>query len=858
MTFKNGRCSSRCKTLLLASTAWFCVVLLRGPGLSGQETEDTRHPLPPFAKQLEAAKLLEETQDIRNLDTSVKKKQALKKLMDLARGGNLAVEETYVVLTKSIPLAREVDDIPVLTEALDLLTESFRVDAIRERVTTWTSYLEGCSSKTPFKPAIDATFDVVRQARQENRFSDAAGLLKAAETAAARLDVPLSLKQSIAVELTALSTREKAWKAFQAASEKLKSEPDDPSAGLIAGRWYAFEAENWDRALPLFCNSQDPKWKSAAVQEREGPTDGGKLQAVADAWWDLAATETGSAKTQLLLHAGEWYEKAVSTTPSALRKQALNQRLAEIATLTASTNTNLKRSANSTGLTTKSRIKTSSKPGEWIDLLPWTEAVDWSKRGFDWNKNLDGLPTKSGITLKPLRFNRYPLPAIINGDYEMEVEFTRHSGREAITVFFPIGIHTIQLEIGGRSGAISFVAFVNGKIYGERTPSPISQNVRHRIVIRTSRDGDKASFKIDWDDQKDYITWDGQYSALTHLASPGDWKLTMTRHPWVGSWDNRVTFHQVKVRMLSGEIQRDFLSDADRNADLKNGFVRLVGETANAKKVGWGSFFISQIPFEADRGDGERQWPMIAREFKVCQDFYAAHAPSRIKCEIPANAESFSVIGYNDASRTTRYIAFVDGKEVYNSGVTDIAEIKLELPGNSKLLELLIEPVEEQRFDHSFWCYPRFHTVAVDKLTEKMLEGRPAAGMKFNVSSATVGANKFTHNQVAKALRSIPITLSDRTPCDEFLYAHAPSTVSYAVPEGMTRFTAIGYNVLSNHVKYEVWADANRIYESPQAGIIPIDLKLPKGTKTIELKVNGMGDNHFDCSIWCYPRLHRK
>ena len=71
MTFKNGRCSSRCKTLLLASTAWFCVVLLRGPGLSGQETEDTRHPLPPFAKQLEAAKLLEETQDIRNLDTSV-------------------------------------------------------------------------------------------------------------------------------------------------------------------------------------------------------------------------------------------------------------------------------------------------------------------------------------------------------------------------------------------------------------------------------------------------------------------------------------------------------------------------------------------------------------------------------------------------------------------------------------------------------------------------------------------------------------------------------------------------------------------------------------------------------------------
>lgn len=74
----------------------------------------------------------------------------------------------------------------------------------------------------------------------------------------------------------------------------------------------------------------------------------------------------------------------------------------------------------------------------------------------------------------------------------------------------------------------------------------------------------------------------------------------------------------------------------------------------------------------------------------------------------------------------------------------------------------------------------------------------------------------------------------------------------------MTRFTAIGYAVLRHHVKYEVWADAKRIYESPQAGIIPIDVKLPPGTKTIELKINDLGNNRDDHSMWCYPRLHRK
>jgi hypothetical protein len=75
----------------------------------------------------------------------------------------------------------------------------------------------------------------------------------------------------------------------------------------------------------------------------------------------------------------------------------------------------------------------------------------------------------------------------------------------------------------------------------------------------------------------------------------------------------------------------------------------------------------------------------------------------------------------------------------------------------------------------------------------------------------------------------------------------------------MTRFIAIGYNVLRHHVKYEVWADTKRIHESPRpAGIDLIDVKLPPGTKTIELKINDLGSNRVDTSMWCYPRLHRK
>jgi hypothetical protein len=74
----------------------------------------------------------------------------------------------------------------------------------------------------------------------------------------------------------------------------------------------------------------------------------------------------------------------------------------------------------------------------------------------------------------------------------------------------------------------------------------------------------------------------------------------------------------------------------------------------------------------------------------------------------------------------------------------------------------------------------------------------------------------------------------------------------------MTRFTAIGYNIVSQQVKYAVFADGASLFQSPMAGIVPIDLKLPVGTKTIDLKITDEGGYDMDHSMWCYPRLHQR
>ena len=496
-----------------------------------------------------------------------------------------------------------------------------------------------------------------------------------------------------------------------------------------------------------------------------------------------------------------------------------------------------------------------AKPGDWVDLLEWAEGVDWAPRGINWNDNIEGKPTREGIRIKQSPVMRFPLTAIIDGNYEMEVEFKRNDGVEAVAVYFPVGIHTMRLLLGADTGTVSHVAYIDGKEFGQQRPSPITNNQTHRVVIRVRHDEDKAAFNIDLDNAKDYIKWEGAHTALKN-DDQSAWSTNMIQRPWIGGWNSNVVFQKVRVRMLSGSIHRDFLTDADRKQDLKNGFVRLVGEEAKATRVGFGQFVVNQFPLELP-GQIENGWPLITRDFKVCDDFYSAHTPSRIKCAIPKGAKSFSGIGYNDQGSRSKYAVWIDGKPIYDSGIAGIVVVKVDIPAKSSLLELITEKAGSSGSPTTYWCYPRFHSVIAEKVKDKMLDGDPGP-LTCTVASGTAGYGGVGHNESIPWVQSIPINFRDALPCNEFLFAHASSTVSYRVPEGMTRFTAIAYNVIRHSVNYEVWADAKRIYESPRVGIIPIDVKLTPGTKTIELKINDMDGTGGDHSMWCYPRLHRK
>ncbi len=821
----------------------------------------TKANVPAITRQSELRKVLDETFELPKATTNAKRQEAVKKLMAVVESSADASDDLYVVLTAVLGLTKEAGEFTTYQNAAGQLVAKFDVDADQEQARLLNEFLAASKTNSSAKPAMDAAVaQALQAATVENRFVDALTLFNSAEAAAKRVSSPAPVKQVITDARTKVTEREILWKAFEAASATLLTNPDDPVTNKTIARWHIVQGADWEAALPFLMKSSDAKWKAATQLESVASSDALAQAAVGDAWWDAAQAETGATKTALLIHAGDWYEQARPNLISVIKQQLVTKRLAEIAPLksvaVAKSSPNTK-----TGPTPSLFGSEPAAPKEWVDLLEWSEGVDWNERGVNWNQYVEEPVGRNGLTIKSGQYARYPLPAILDGDYELEIEFTRTEGIDAVGVVFPINMQNLQLEFSSMLGEFTGVSGVDAKWSGAnettRRPGTLANNQRHRARIRVRHTDERAEFRIDFNDKKDFIRWEGPASRLANYGGTALWQYSMRRHVWVGAFNSKVTFHKVRVGMTSGTIRRDSITEQDREADLKDGLVRLVGLKTTEASSDFHPAVANQNPIFAHRF-GEN-WPLITRDFRPCDDFYWACAPSRLKCPLPPGAKSFSVVAMNHSSRSTDFIVEVDGQRLHRSGAIETAIIKIDIPPKSTLLELVVDPMGNNVADLSCWCYPRFHVVAANKILDKQLDGKPSP-LKFMITAHSVGNGAFVHNKHwdDSMKMTSAVHFRDAQPCDEFLYAIANSSTKYAIPDGMNRFTAIGYNVQSFHVKYEVLANGKLIYQSPKAGIIAIDVSLPPKTKVIELKVDSLGDNNWDHSLWCYPRLHRK
>ena len=244
-------------------------------------------------------------------------------------------------------------------------------------------------------------------------------------------------------------------------------------------------------------------------------------------------------------------------------------------------------------------------------------------------------------------------------------------------------------------------------------------------------------------------------------------------------------------------------------------------------------------------------WPVIPEQWQWCEEYIYSNAPARFSFSIPPEMKFFTAVGYCTASGG--HVAFmveVDGQELFKQ-TGSVVPVQVKLPEGARQLTLVIDDLGDRTSDHCFWLFPRFHPEKPASLKEP-----------FHPESVSLTKQRpiFRSKGYYTSVQGIPdvvppIAIDSPRKCEEFLFAHAPSELVYSVPPKTVRFTAIGYCMNKDSVKFKVFGDGKLLHESPPAGIVNINVAIPKGTRQIALVVDDLGNNAFDKSFWCYPRF---
>lgn len=139
--------------------------------------------------------------------------------------------------------------------------------------------------------------------------------------------------------------------------------------------------------------------------------------------------------------------------------------------------------------------------------------------------------------------------------------------------------------------------------------------------------------------------------------------------------------------------------------------------------------------------------------------------------------------------------------------------------------------------------------------------GKSVSLTELRPRSTQVGWGRFRVNQNDDDLS---ITVNGKE-CRQYLYAHAPSSLVYEIPEGAIGFRVVG--VRAGGMRYAdkgdwrlgVTVDDREVFLS--RGIkeeneqIPVQIPLPKGARFIELRADPLGDNFNDRCIWANPEF---
>jgi len=512
-----------------------------------------RLPVPSQADQASVSKEIDEVYGVADAKDPADQIKLAVQMLDLGResGGNPA--EQFSVLRKAAELASEGGDAELMLKAINIIGEKYEIDTLAVKSSLMRTFAKNATNEPKIRSLAATVSPLVDQAVAEHRYGEAYEMINAAYYACMRPS-GREFRKDVYRQRSEITGMYEEWKSFKESLDSLKTAPNDPAANLAVGRWYCFTEGNWDEGLPALAKSNDPKLQSLAQKDRAGPADNTAQVALGDEWWSLSEGEEETSRNRMMQRAAHWYRQALPQVQSVLARSKINQRLERVAKLTAPGSPS--EPGGDTSAPTEPDGTPPGKPlpkGEWVDAL---KAVDVAR-------NKDGVRgpwTRDGEDIKTSRASpSYStdslcmLPVQVEGNYDMQMEFTRTSGDNTVFMVLPVGIQQVAVALSYRHGEACGLNLIGGRAANANPstvkPGMLKNGKKYLVQATVQLQRNIANIRVSVDGKR-LFQWKGLQS-LCGVASSS--RIRDLHRPGLGACDSEVTFHSAKIRVTAGE-----------------------------------------------------------------------------------------------------------------------------------------------------------------------------------------------------------------------------------------------------------------------------------------------------------------
>ena len=190
---------------------------------------------------------------------------------------------------------------------------------------------------------------------------------------------------------------------------------------------------------------------------------------------------------------------------------------------------------------------------QWVDVLRLMDtsknviAGTWSRRGAD-------LTVAAGQT------PRIAIPVSVDGSYDFSAEFTRTSGKGDVAAMLSVAGHPCVVNLSAVGGAMSGLQNIDGHgIFADNPivvkPGYLENDRYYRLSIKVRiLSTDRASIGVVLDGKPYLPLWEGNPARL---SASKFWPMPNPKGLGLGAQESDVTFHAVRLRMLSGNASLD-------------------------------------------------------------------------------------------------------------------------------------------------------------------------------------------------------------------------------------------------------------------------------------------------------------